>query len=66
MCRRNQCKLIFALPIALFNTQLQKVLPEGHPDVDDLFLDHEELPEWHPDLNLVVQDNPIEPIYVFR
>lgn len=46
--------------------QLQKVLPDGHPDVDDLFLDHEELPSWHPDLSLVVNDNPIEPIYIFR
>ena len=36
------------------------MLPIGHPDVDDLFLDHEELPEWHPDLSLVVKDNPIE------
>mmetsp|Transcript_20159 Transcript_20159/g.43790 ORF Transcript_20159/g.43790 Transcript_20159/m.43790 type:complete len:817 (+) Transcript_20159:888-3338(+) len=44
---------------------LRKVLPDGHPDVDDLFLDHEELPSWHPDLSLVLNDNPIEPIFVF-
>lgn len=42
------------------------MLPDGHPDVDDLFWDHDELPSWHPDLNLVVVDNPIEPIFVFR
>ena len=47
-------------------SKLRKALPDGHPDVDDLFFDHEELPDWHPDLSLVVQDNPIEPIYVFR
>lgn len=44
---------------------LQKVLPKGHPDVDDLFLSPEELPSWHPDLSLLLNDNPIEPIYVF-
>ena len=41
------------------------MLPDGHPDVDDLFLEHPELPDWHPDLQLLVDDNPIEPIYVF-
>jgi hypothetical protein len=45
---------------------LAKVLPEGHPDVDDLFLGQTvELPEWHPDLSLLLNDNPIDPIYVF-
>ena len=43
------------------------MLPAGHPDVDDLFFGHKELPDWHPDLSLlVVQGDPIEPIYVFR
>jgi len=41
-------------------------LPDGHPDVDDLFFDHKELSDWHPDLSLVVNEIPIEPIYVFR
>jgi len=44
---------------------LARALPDGHPDVDDLFLEHPELPDWHPDLQLLVDDNPIEPIYVF-
>ena len=47
-------------------TQLQKVLPRSHPDVDDLFLNHVELPGWHPDMSLALNDNPIEPVYVFR
>lgn len=46
--------------------QLQKVLPDGHPNVDDLFENHEDLPEWHIDLSLILVDNPIDPVYVFR
>ena len=46
--------------------QLQKVLPPGHPDPDDLFVDNDELPDWHPDLSLLLVDNPIDPIYIFR
>ena len=42
------------------------MIPDGHPDVDGLFLDHQELPHWHPDLHLLINDNPIDPIYVFR
>ena len=36
--------------------QLQGIIPEGHPDVNDLFLEElRELPEWHPEISLLVQ-----------
>ncbi len=34
--------------------QLRRVLPDGHPEVDDLFGDPEGLPEWHPDLSIML------------
>ena len=36
--------------------QLQGIIPEGHPDVNDLFLEGlRELPEWHPEISMMVQ-----------
>lgn len=41
--------------------QLQGIIPEGHPDINDLFLEDSssrklrELPSWHPDVSTLVQ-----------
>ena len=42
--------------------QVQNLVPQGHPDIDDLLLDRKEIPEWHPNLNLIVSrmTEPIE------
>lgn len=54
----NANKLIFIL-YAFQISQLKNVIPEGHPDVDDLFENPRDLPDWHPDLSVLV-NQPFE------